>query len=68
MLSLNSKWGKLGDRNLRTQTTLIFDPQELYRFLTTPDVEVSSMLFVCDQAVWISYQHSDERHASTVKH
>ena len=61
-------WGKLGERYLRTQTTLIFDPQKLYRFLITPDVEVSSLLFACDQAVCITWQHSDERNAPTLKH
>ena len=64
---LNSMWGNLGERNLRPQTTLVFDQQELYRFLATPDVEVSSLLFVGNQAVWISWQHS-ERHAPTLKH
>ena len=33
-----------------------------------PDVEVSSLLFVYDQAVWISWQQADERHAPTLKH
>ena len=67
-LWLNSIGGKLGERNLRTQTTLIFGPQELYKFFATPDVEVTSLLFVGDQALWISWQHSDERHAPTLKH
>ena len=67
-LCLNSMWGKLGERNLRTQTTLIFDPKELYKFLATPDVEIPGLLFVGDHAVWISWQHSDERHAPTLKH
>jgi hypothetical protein len=67
-LCLNSMWGKLGERAFRSQITLIFDPQELYRFLATPGVEVSSLLFVKEQAVWISWLHSDERHAPTLKH
>ena len=33
-----------------------------------PDVEVSSLLFVSDHAVWISWQNADERHAPTFKH
>jgi hypothetical protein len=67
-LCLNSMWGRLGERALRSQRTLRFDPQELYRFLATPGVEVSSLLFVKDQAAWISWLHSDERHAPSLKH
>ena len=47
---------------------LIFDPREFYKFLATPDIEVSSLLFASDQAVWISWKHSDERHASALKY
>ena len=60
--------GKLGERNLRTQTTLIFNPKQLYTFLAMPDVEVSSPLFVSDHAVWISWQHAEEMHAPILKH
>ena len=67
-LCLNSMWGKLGERNLRIQTTLIFNPKQLYTFLAMPDVEVSSPLFVSDHAVWISWQHAEEMHAPIMKH
>jgi hypothetical protein len=60
-------WGKLGEGALRRQTTLIFDPQELYRFLATPGVKVTSLLFVKDQAVWISWLHTGEEHAPNLK-
>ena len=33
-----------------------------------PDVEEFSLIFVSDHAVWISWQHADERHAPTLKH
>ena len=55
-------------KNLRTPNTLIFNPEELYTFLAMPDVEVSSLIFVSDHAVWISWQNVDERHAPTLKH
>jgi hypothetical protein len=35
-LCLNSMWGRLTERSIRTQTRLISDPQELYRFLVMP--------------------------------
>jgi len=39
-LCLNSMWGKLTERSNRTQTKLISEPAELYRFLVTPGVQV----------------------------
>ena len=39
-LCLNSMWGKLTERSNRTQTKLISQPEELYRFLVTRGVEV----------------------------
>jgi hypothetical protein len=44
-LCLNSMWGKLTERNNRTRTKMITDPQELYRFLATPGIEVAAMVF-----------------------
>jgi hypothetical protein len=41
-LCLNSMWGKLAERNNRTQTKLISDPKELYKFLAKPGIEVKS--------------------------
>ena len=39
-LFLNSMWGKLRERSNRSQTKLISEPQELYRFLVTLGIEV----------------------------
>ena len=39
-LCLDPLSGKLTERGNRTQTKLISDPNELYRFLATPGVEV----------------------------
>jgi hypothetical protein len=41
---LNSMWGKLTERNNRTKSKLISDPQELYRFLATPGIEVMNLI------------------------
>jgi hypothetical protein len=41
-LCLNSFWSKLTERSNRTQTKIVADPHELYRFLVTPGVEVMS--------------------------
>jgi hypothetical protein len=47
-LCLNCLWGKLTDRNNRTRTKIITDPQELYRLLATPGIEVAAMVFASD--------------------
>ena len=44
-LCLNSMWGKLTERNNRTKTEMFVDPKELYRFLSTPGIEVASLKF-----------------------
>ena len=44
------------ERNDRTRTK-ISDPQELYRFLATPDIEVGNLMFVTDDLVWSSWRY-----------
>jgi len=44
-------WGKLTEKCNRTQTKLISEPGELYRFLVTPGVEVQNVLFASDYVV-----------------
>jgi hypothetical protein len=61
-LCLYSMWEKLTERSNRSQTKLISKPQELYRFLATPGIEVHNMLFTNDDVVWIFWQFfSEER-------
>jgi hypothetical protein len=59
-LCLNSMWGKLTESNHRTMTELISDPQELYKFLATPGIEVVNLLFASDNVVWISWKYAAE--------
>ena len=51
-LCLNSMWGKLTERNDRTRTKVISDPQEVYRLLATPGMEVAALMFASDEVVW----------------
>jgi len=44
-------WGKLTERSNRTQTKLISQPAELYRFLVTPGVVVQNVLFANDDSL-----------------
>jgi hypothetical protein len=44
------------------------DHQELYRFLTTPGIEVTSLIFASDEVVWVSWRYSDEEQVPNLKH
>jgi len=44
-LCLNSTWGKLTEMSDRTQSRVITEPKELYKFLATPGIEVSNLAF-----------------------
>jgi len=67
-LCLNSMWGKLAERNNRTKTKMVTEPHELYRFLVTPGIEVTNLLFVSDEAVWMSWIYAADEKAPNLKH
>jgi len=45
--------GKLTERKNRTQTKLISDPKELYRFLATPGIEAINPMFANEDVAWV---------------
>jgi hypothetical protein len=65
-LCLNSMWGKLTERNNRPKTKMISEPQELYRLLATPGIEVVTLLF-CSDDVWVSWTFTEEQ-APSLRH
>jgi hypothetical protein len=67
-LCLNSFWGKLTERNNRTESRMVSDPNELYRFLATPGIEVTNLMFASDEVVWLSWRYSDEEKIPNLKH
>jgi len=67
-LCLNSMWGKLTERNDRTQTRVITEPNELYNFLSMIGIEVTNLAFASDDLVWISWKHSAEEHVPNLRH
>ena len=67
-LCLNSFWRKLAERQNRTQTKVISDPQELYRFLATPGVENMDLMFVSDSVVRASWRYKAEEQAPILRH
>ena len=60
--------GKLTERNYRTQTKLISDPEELYRFLATPGIEVVYLVFANDEVVWVSWTFTAEERVPSQRH
>jgi hypothetical protein len=39
---------------------MIADPQEQFRFLATPGIEVTNLLFAGDEAVWVTWKYAEE--------
>ena len=66
-LCLNSMWGKLTERKDRTQTRVITEPKDLYRFLATPGIEVTNLVFASDDVDCISWKHSVEELVPNLK-
>jgi hypothetical protein len=52
-------WGKITERSNRPQTKLISQPQELYKFLSTPGIEVRNLFIANDQVVWIFWRFAE---------
>ena len=50
-LCLNSRWGKLTERNDRTMTKIITEPKELNGFLATPGIEVANLVYASHDVV-----------------
>ena len=68
ILCLNSVWGKLTKRNDRTRTKMISDPQELYRCLATPGIEVATLAFTSNDVVWASWQYIGEENVPILRY
>ena len=67
-LCLNSMLEKLCEKPRKTQKILISDPQELYRFLATPGIEVTNLLFAGDEVMLISWRNAEEAHVPNLRH
>ena len=67
-LCLNPMWGKLTESNQRTMTKFISSPQELYKFLATPGIEVVNLLFASDHVVCISWRYFAEEKIPSLPH
>ena len=65
-LCLNSMCGKLTERK-RAKTKVITDSQELYRFLSTPGIEVANLMFA-SETVWASWRFIVKESVTRLKH
>jgi hypothetical protein len=67
-LCLTCMWGKLTERINRTRTKMITDPQELYKFLATPGIEVAALVFASDNVVFASWRYIPEEKVTNLLH
>ena len=61
-------WGKLTERNNRTQTKLISDPKDLFRFLATLGIVVINLVFANNEVVWVSWKFTVEERLPSLRH
>ena len=47
---------------------MIAEPQELIRFLTTPGIEVTNLLFAVDEVVWVTCKYEEEEENVPILH
>jgi hypothetical protein len=61
-------WGKLTERKNRVRTKMISEPREIYRFLATPGIEVTNLMFASDDVVWASWRFIAEEKIPSLRH
>jgi len=47
---------------------MISEPKELYMFLSSPGIELTSLLFASDHVVWLSWHYAEEKHIPNLRH
>ena len=60
-------WGKINERNNRNNR-IITEPNELYRFLDTPCVEVTNLAISSFDVVWLSSKLCGEENVAYLHH
>lgn len=59
-LMLNSFWGKFGQRENQTKTTVTRDPKELFNLLVSPSDQVNRIKEVNEEVVVVNWQHLED--------
>lgn len=60
-LMLNSFWGKFGQREDKSTTSIITNPSELYNKLIDPSIEISSIIGINDNVIIVNSSSKGER-------
>jgi len=47
---------------------MVTEPHELYRFLSTPGIEVTDLMFVGDEVVWVSWLYAEDEKVPNLRH
>ena len=47
---------------------MITDPQEIYRFLANPGIELANLVFASDDRVWALWRFMTEEEIPTLRH
>ena len=49
-------------------TKIIKDPKDLYGFVSTPDIDVTNLVFSSDDLVWIARKYGAEEQVPSLRH
>ncbi|KAE8597395.1 hypothetical protein XENTR_v10005656 [Xenopus tropicalis] len=61
-LFLNSLWGKFGQRSNLPHTSIVTDPDELFKLAFLPYYELSEVNFINDETAAVNWKYSKERY------
>ncbi|KAK5638854.1 hypothetical protein RI129_013149 [Pyrocoelia pectoralis] len=59
-LMLNSFWGKFGQRENQSKTSILRDPKEFYDLMWSPSIDVNYLQEVNDEIVIMNWQYKEE--------
>ena len=62
-LKLNS-WGKFAQNENKSQTTIVTSEKDFYELLTSPGIEVTTLILPNNDAVWVSWKYSENNVAA----
>lgn len=59
-LRLKSFWDKLTEMNNWPKMKMLADPQDLFRSLSTPGIEVTNLLIAGEEVLWVKCKYVEE--------
>ncbi|XP_044161370.1 uncharacterized protein LOC122946097 isoform X2 [Bufo gargarizans] len=64
-LFINSLWGKFGQRSNLPQTSIVTDPDELFRYVFQPSYDVSVLNFIDDETAAVNWRFTKGHHMAS---